>query len=78
MHVDKDEIVGLLRSRGQHDRAANLECALPRQVDTEADAGLLHLFEVNVGEVTRAATGGEADGERDGARGDGDQPAPGS
>jgi hypothetical protein len=56
MHVDKDEIVGLLRSRGEHDKAASVECALPRQVDTEADAGLLHQYDVNVREVTAAAT----------------------
>lgn len=56
MHVDKDEIVGLLRSRGDHDKAASLECALPRHVDTEADAGLLHQYDVNVSEVTAAAT----------------------
>lgn len=56
MHVDKDEIVGLLRSRGDHDKAASVECALPRRVDTEADAGLLHQYDVNVSEVTAAAT----------------------
>ena len=56
MHVDKDEIVGLLRSRGDHDKAASLECALPRHVDTEADAGLLHQFDLNVSEVRDAAT----------------------
>jgi hypothetical protein len=56
MHVDKEEIVDLLRSRGDHDRAASVECALPRQVDTEADAGLLHQYDVNVHEVTAAAT----------------------
>lgn len=55
MHIDKEEIVDLLRSRGDHDKAASVECALPRQVDTEADAGVLHQFDVNVSEVTEAA-----------------------
>lgn len=55
MHVDKEEIIDLLRSRGDHDKAANVECALPRRVDTEADAGVLHQFDVNVREVTAAA-----------------------
>ena len=55
MHVDKEEVVDLLRSRGDHDKAASVECALPRQVDTEADAGLLHQFDVNVSEITTAA-----------------------
>lgn len=54
MQVDKDDVVDLLRSRGEHDKAASVECALPRQVDTEADAGLLHQFDVNVSEVAQA------------------------
>lgn len=56
MHVDKEEVVDLLRSRGEHDKAANVACALPRHVDTEADAGLLHQFDLNVSEVRDAAT----------------------
>ena len=56
MQVDKDDVVGLLRTRGEHDKAALMDCALPRHVDTEADAGLLHQFDVNVSEV-RAAVG---------------------
>lgn len=55
MHVDKDEIVHLLRSRGEHDKAATVGCALPRRVDTEADAGLLSQYDVNVSEVAAAA-----------------------
>jgi hypothetical protein len=51
MQVDKDDVVDLLRSRGEHDKAANVECALPRQVVTEADAGLLHQFDVNVSDI---------------------------
>ena len=54
MHVDKDDVVDLLRSRGEHDTAATASCALPKQVDTEADAGLLHQYDVNVSEVVAA------------------------
>jgi hypothetical protein len=54
VQVDKDEVVDLLRSRGEHDKAANVECALPRQVDTEADAGVLHQFGVNVSDLAGA------------------------
>lgn len=61
MQVDKDDVVDLLRSRGEHDKAASVECALPRQVDTEADAGLLHQFDVNVSEVAQAAAEGDAE-----------------
>jgi hypothetical protein len=56
--MDKEEVVELLRSRGEHDKAANVSCALPRQVDTEVDAGLLHKFDVNVSELEE--TGGPA------------------
>jgi lipopolysaccharide biosynthesis regulator YciM len=56
MHVDKEEIVDLLRSRGEHDKAANVDCALPRQVDTEADAGLLSQYDLNVTEIAAAGT----------------------
>ena len=54
MQVDKEDVVDLLRSRGEHDKAANVDCALPRHVDTEADAGLLHQFDVNVSDITEA------------------------
>ena len=55
MHIDKDDVVDLLRKRGEHDKAASVQCALPRQVDTEADAGLLHQFDVNISDVEDAA-----------------------
>lgn len=54
MQVDKDEVVELLRARGDHDKAANVACALPKTVDTEADAGVLHQFDVSVGELDRS------------------------
>lgn len=58
MHVNKNEVVDLLRARGEHDKAASLECALPRQVDTEADAGVLHQFDVSVSELIEPASDG--------------------
>ncbi len=57
MHIEKEDIADLLRARGEHDKAASVECALPRHVDIEEDAGLLHQFDVNVSEVTQAAAG---------------------
>jgi hypothetical protein len=51
VRLDKEDVVDLLRSRGEHDKAASVACALPKHVDTKADAGLLHQFEVNVGEL---------------------------
>ena len=47
MQVGKEEVVAMLRSQGEHDRAQKAVCALPPRVDTEADAGLLHAFEIN-------------------------------
>ena len=55
MYVDKNEVVELLRSRGEHDKAASVDCALPRQVDTEADAGLLAQLEVHVSDLAEAS-----------------------
>lgn len=51
MLVDKDAVTDALRARGDHDRAAQADTALPRSVDTEVDAGLLHQFDLNVAEV---------------------------
>jgi hypothetical protein len=51
MEIEKDEVVNMLRSRGEHDKAQQVDCALPRQVDTERDASLLHTFDINVSEL---------------------------
>jgi hypothetical protein len=67
MRVNKDEIADLLRARGQHDRAAHVQCALPRQVDIEADAGVLHQFDLNVAEVAEVSEASDGDGPLAGA-----------
>jgi len=41
MNIDKGQIIELLKSRGDHDKAAQAESDLPEKVDTDADAGLL-------------------------------------
>ena len=51
MQVEKETITASLRSRGEHDRAQQADCALPRTVDTERDAGLLRQFEVDVDDL---------------------------
>ena len=48
MLVDKETVADALRDRGDHDRAQQAECALPRHVDTERDAGLLQQLDVDV------------------------------
>ena len=47
MKIDKDAILGLLRSRGEHDKAAEAEQELPDQVDQDDHAGLLDKFGVD-------------------------------
>lgn len=51
MRVHKDEVIGLLRARGEHDKAAMLRCALPQHVDTDVDAGLLAQHQITVSEI---------------------------
>jgi len=47
MHAGRDEIVEALRDRGDHDRALEATCGLPRFVDTERDRGALKKVGVN-------------------------------
>ena len=37
VQIDKDTVTTALRERGDHDRAVQAECVLPRSVDTERD-----------------------------------------
>ena len=41
MQIDKDMILSLLRSRGDHDKATEAEQELPDKVDASEHAGLL-------------------------------------
>lgn len=41
MKIDKTQIIELLKSRGDHDKATQAQSELPDQVDTEQDSGLL-------------------------------------
>ncbi len=51
MQIDKDMILGLLRSRGDHDKATEAEQELPDKVDPNEHAGLLDKFGVNPQEL---------------------------
>jgi hypothetical protein len=48
VQLDKGTVAAALRRQGDHDRAQQAECALPRRVDTERDAGLLHRLDVDI------------------------------
>ncbi len=51
MKIDKDQILDMLRSQGDEDRAQQAERELPDQVDTERDSGLLDRFGLNVDDI---------------------------
>jgi hypothetical protein len=51
VHLDKGAVAAALRRQGDHDRAQRAECALPRRVDTERDAGLLHQLDVDIDQM---------------------------
>ena len=51
MNLDKGAVAAALRKQGDHDRAQQAECALPRNVDTKRDAGLLRQFDVDIEQV---------------------------
>ncbi len=58
MQIEKQEVVGMLRAQGEHDKAQSAACALPRHVDTDRDAGLLHVFGINTSDITRETEDG--------------------
>ena len=51
MQIDKNQILELLRSQGQHDQAQQADGELPDQVDTDQHAGLLQKFGLNPAEL---------------------------
>ncbi len=59
MKIDKDQIIGLLRDKGDHQRADEAEHELPREVDHEEHSGLLDRFELDPQEVLGKLAGGK-------------------
>lgn len=62
MHIDKSQVVDLLKSRGDHDQAAKAESELPGKVDPEADAGLLGQLGIDPQDLLGHLPGGLAKG----------------
>ena len=58
MVTTRDDVIGLLRERGEHDQAHAATCVLPTQVDTVRDAALLHRFHFSQTEVALFALAG--------------------
>ena len=58
MQIPKEQILELLRSRGENDKAAQADGELPNQVDTEQHAGLLEKFGIDPQEIIAKLGGG--------------------
>jgi hypothetical protein len=61
MQIDKSQILDLLKSRGEHDKAAQAESDLPDKVDPEADSGLLGKLGIDPKDLLGDLPGGLGD-----------------
>lgn len=62
MEIPKQQILELLRSRGQDDKAAQADSELPDQVDTEKHSGILERLGLDPGDLIGSLGGGAAGG----------------
>jgi hypothetical protein len=62
MQIDKNQILQLLRSQGDDDKAAQADQELPAQVDTDQHAGLLAKFGLDPAELIQKFMGGKGGG----------------
>jgi len=58
MEIPKDQILQLLRDRGDDDQASRADQELPDQVDPERDSGLLAKFGIDPQELIGKLGGG--------------------
>jgi hypothetical protein len=58
MQIDKDQIIALLRQRGDDAQADQAQQELPGQVDTDQDSGLLAKFGIDPSELLGGLGGG--------------------
>ncbi len=58
MNIDKDTLLNLLHSNGQHSEADQAATQLPDQVDTDQHAGLLSKLGVDLPALLAKFTGG--------------------
>ena len=57
MQIPEEQILELLRSRGQDDKASQAEGELPEQVDTEKHADLLQRLGIDPGDLAGSLGG---------------------
>ena len=62
MNIDKNSILEMLHSYGQHAQADQAQQELPDQVDTDQHSGLLGKFGINPADLIAKFTGGDAGG----------------
>jgi hypothetical protein len=62
MQIPKDQILDLLRSRGEDDKASQADSELPDQVDTEQHAGILEKLGISPQDLLSKLGGGGAAG----------------
>ena len=58
MQIDKDQIISLLRQRGDDAKAEEAQQELPGQVDTEKDSGLLGKLGIDPSDLLGGLSGG--------------------
>ena len=58
MEFDKNQVLDLLRSQGDNDKAQQADSELPDQVDTDKDAGLLSKFGIDPMDLVKKLSGG--------------------
>ena len=61
MQINKSQIIELLKSRGDHDKAGQADQELPDTVDTDKDSGLLSKFGVSPQDLAGKLPGGLGD-----------------
>ena len=61
MQIDKQQIIDLLKNRGDTDKAAQADSELPATVDTDEHSGLLDKLGINPQELLGGLAGGLGD-----------------
>ncbi len=61
MKIDKSQILELIKSQAGADRASQADSELPDTVDTDAHAGLLEKYGLNVADLAKLLPGGLGD-----------------
>lgn len=59
MQFDKQQVIDMIRERGDQDQAQQADQEMPDQVDTEKDSGLLSKFGINPQDLISKFAGGK-------------------